>query len=112
MVNNTAECVVIPSTNTITLDLNGKTITCNTANTSAITNNGTLTVNDTSTGGTITSTYYGIENKGSATLTNGTIKSTSNTSIYNNSTQTNASGTSLYINGASIVSTSALVLPV
>ena len=106
MVNNTAECVVIPSTNTITLDLNGKTITCNTANTSAITNNGTLTVNDTSTGGTITSTYYGIENKGSATLTNGTIKSTSNTSIYNNSTQTNASGTSLYINGASIVSTS------
>ena len=106
MVNNTAECVVIPSTNTITLDLNGKTITCNTANTSAITNNGTLTVNDTSTGGTITSTYYGIENKGSATLTNGTIKSTSNTAIYNNSTQTNASGTSLYINGASIVSTS------
>ena len=106
MVNNTAECVVIPSTNTITLDLNGKTITCNTANTSAITNNGTLTVNDTSTGGTITSTYYEIENKGSATLTNGTIKSTSNTSIYNNSTQTNASGTSLYINGASIVSTS------
>ena len=106
MVNNTAECVVIPSTNTITLDLNGKTITCNTANTSAITNNGTLTVNDTSTGGTITSTYYGIENKGSATLTSGTIKSTSNTAIYNNSTQTNASGTSLYINGASIVSTS------
>ena len=106
MVNNTAECVVIPSANIITLDLNGKTITCNTANTSAITNNGTLTVNDTSTGGTITSTYYGIENKVSATLTNGTIKSTSNTSIYNNSTQTNASGTSLYINGASIVSTS------
>ena len=106
MVNNTAECVVIPSANIITLDLNGKTITCNTANTSAITNNGTLTVNDTSTGGTITSTYYGIENNGSATLTSGTIKSTSNTAIYNNSTQTNASGTSLYINGASIVSTS------
>lgn len=105
MINNTAECVTVPSNNNITLDLNGKNITCNTANTSAITNNGILTITDTSTGGSVTSTYYAINNTGSLTLTSGTIRSTGNTAVYNNSTATNASGTSLYINGASVIST-------
>ena len=85
MVNNTAECVVIPSTNTITLDLNGKTITCNTANTSAITNNGTLTVNDTSTGGAIISTSgSGINNvsTGTVTIASGSVKG-KESGIYN-----------------------------
>ena len=85
MVNNTAECVVIPSTNTITLDLNGKTITCNTANTSAITNNGTLTVNDTSTGGAIISTSgVGINNvsTGTVTIASGSVKG-KESGIYN-----------------------------
>ena len=85
MVNNTAECVVIPSTNTITLDLNGKTITCNTANTSAITNNGTLTVNDTSTGGAIISTSgSGINNvsTGTITIASGSVKG-KESGIYN-----------------------------
>ena len=85
MVNNTAECVVIPSTNTITLDLNGKTITCNIANTSAITNNGTLTVNDTSTGGAIISTSgSGINNvsTGTVTIASGSVKG-KESGIYN-----------------------------
>ena len=85
MVNNTAECVVIPSANIITLDLNGKTITCNTANTSAITNNGTLTVNDTSTGGAIISTSgVGINNvsTGTVTIASGSVKG-KESGIYN-----------------------------
>ena len=90
MVNNTAECVVIPSTNTITLDLNGKTITCNTANTSAITNNGTLTVNDTSTGGAIISTSgSGINNvsTGTITIASGSVKG-KESGIYNTTSGT------------------------
>ncbi len=90
MVNNTAECVVIPSTNTITLDLNGKTITCNTANTSAITNNGTLTVNDTSTGGAIISTSgVGINNvsTGTVTIASGSVKG-KESGIYNTTSGT------------------------
>ncbi len=90
MVNNTAECVVIPSTNTITLDLNGKTITCNTANTSAITNNGALTVNDTSTGGAIISTSgVGINNvsTGTVTIASGSVKG-KESGIYNTTSGT------------------------
>ena len=90
MVNNTAECVVIPSTNTITLDLNGKTITCNIANTSAITNNGTLTVNDTSTGGAIISTSgSGINNvsTGTVTIASGSVKG-KESGIYNTTSGT------------------------
>ena len=90
MVNNTAECVVIPSTNTITLDLNGKTITCNIANTSAITNNGTLTVNDTSTGGAIISTSgVGINNvsTGTVTIASGSVKG-KESGIYNTTSGT------------------------
>lgn len=106
MVNDTTECVTITSSNNITLDLSGKTVTCTTSNTPLITNNGTLTIKSGTTGGTLNSTYYAIENKGSLTLTSGTIKSTNSIAVNNNSTATNAKGASLYVNGAEVISTS------
>ncbi len=106
MVNDTTECVTIPSTNNITLDLYGKVITCDTSNTSAITNNGILKVVSSQTNGEINSTYYAINNLGSLILTSGKIQSTNNVAVYNNSTKTQANGVSLYVDGATVISTS------
>lgn len=85
--------------NSITLDLNGHTLTCTGTNEVALTvsSGKTVTIQDGGTGGGITGTLAGIDNKGTLTVTGGTITGTSNNGngIYNsaNATLTVSGGT-------------------
>lgn len=85
--------------NSITLDLNGHTLTCTGTSEDALTvsSGKTVTIQDGGTGGSITGTLAGIGNKGTLTVTGGTITGTSNNGngIYNsaNATLTVTGGT-------------------
>ena len=97
LLDDVTENVTIPEGVTITLDLNGHVLNGGTVSkTAALTNNGTVTIKDSSTGGTIkreddrTAGYYTIDNQGTMTFLGGTV--------YNNS-GTGATGASLIRNG-------------
>ena len=83
--------------NSITLDLNGHTLTCTGTNEVALTvsSGKTVTIQDGGTGGGITGTKVGIDNNGTLTVTGGTITGTSNNGygIYNEGTLTVSGGT-------------------
>lgn len=85
--------------NSITLDLNGHTLTCTGTNKVALTvsSGNTVTIQDGGTGGGITGTLAGIENNGTLTVTGGTITGTGDngSGIYNsdNATLTVTGGT-------------------
>ncbi|MCD8309266.1 MAG: hypothetical protein LUD19_05355, partial [Clostridia bacterium] len=98
--------VTISSGYTVTLDLNGNTLSASTVNTVTVSSGGSLTVVDSASGGTIsntdtTSTYYVINNAGSLTIDSGII-SGSYRSI-------NTTGT-LEINGGTISGSNYAVL--
>ena len=77
VLSNLTECVSISNKLTITLKLNGKTVTCSTANTYTISNSGVLTI--TGSTGTITSTNYrAVNNTGTITVSSGTISAAGN----------------------------------
>lgn len=110
------ESITVPAGKTITLDLNGQTVSLETNSDSIkqlLTNNGTLTIKDSGTNGTLTykntaaSTAFAantILNAGSLTITGGTISNTSNAGIHygvdNNSTSRNVN---LNVTGGSIL---------
>ncbi|MCD8371677.1 MAG: carbohydrate-binding domain-containing protein [Clostridia bacterium] len=89
--------ITVESGSTVTIDLNGQTLTLGSYN---ITNNGTLTITDTSNDGGGTITYSGsgttslatraIDNSGVLKLSGGTIKTTATAShaVYNSGTAT------------------------
>ncbi len=71
LAENETKDVVIPASKTVTLDLNGKTLTNSSNHT--ITNNGTLTVTGAGTVDNITNGKGALYNKGTATLESGTF---------------------------------------
>lgn len=92
--------VTIPADKTLTIDLNGKTISYSTS-AGAITNKGNLTIDDSATGGKVfnTKSYPAIKNDGAAavlTIKSGTIESpttsTTNGTIMNQSGTVNVTG--------------------
>ena len=104
-INNREETTVVtvPSGKTITLDLNGKTVTYNidaqSAETAAITNNGTLTVSG---NGTLTTSsgLHLIENTGTVNMSQtGTVSNTNSGSysVIHNSGTVNKTGTGTVI---------------
>ena len=96
LIDDVTESVTIDSGKDIVLDLNGKTLNGGTeAKKAAITNYGTLTIQDNSETGTgiikrgddETAGYYTIDNQGTMTISGGTI--TNNTGFINNNGQKN-----------------------
>lgn len=97
LLDDVTENVTIPEGVTVTLDLNGHVLNGGTVSkTAALTNYGTVTIKDSSTGGTIkreddrTAGYYTIDNQGTMTFLGGTV--------YNNS-GIGSNGASLIRNG-------------
>lgn len=76
--------------NSITLDLNGHTLTCTNDVALIVSSGKTVTIQDGGTGGGITGILAGITNNGTLTVTGGTITGTSNNGngIYNEGTLT------------------------
>lgn len=108
LIDDTDENVTIPAGKTLTLDLNGCTLNGGTNNGSkaALTNNGTVTIKDSKTSGTIkredtggSGSYYTIKNEGTMTIESG--------NIYNQSGELPPvwGGASLICNGASNAAT-------
>ena len=91
--------------NSITLDLNGHTLTCTGTNEVALTvsSGKTVTIQDGGTGGSITGTMVGIDNNGTLTVTGGTITGTSNNGygIYNELGTLDVSGGTITCSGNS-----------
>ncbi|MBS7219513.1 MAG: DUF3737 family protein, partial [Oscillospiraceae bacterium] len=80
LLKNVTENVTIPKAKTITLDLNGCTLSGGTiAGRAALTNHGTVVIRDSGSGGEIiredngTSGYYTIDNQGTMTIENGKV---------------------------------------
>ncbi|MCD8040072.1 MAG: hypothetical protein LUF82_00945, partial [Clostridia bacterium] len=93
--------VTISSGTTVTIDLNGNTLSASTVNTVTVSSGGSLTVVDSASGGTISNTstgaYYAIENNATLNITGGTI--TAVKAVYQNSgTLTMTGGTVLGTN--------------
>ncbi len=92
------ETLTIPANKNVVLDLAGFTVDASSTNGSGITNNGTLTVKDSSEAqtGTVTG-RYGISNNGEFTLLSGTLVGTGNDGIFNS-----PDATSLTVAGGTI----------
>ena len=85
LLKDTEENVTVPTGKTLTLDLNGCTLDGGTTkNSPALTNNGTITIKDSKSGGTIkrsdtldSASYYTILNNGTMTIDGGKIENNS-----------------------------------
>ena len=112
--------LTIPAGKTVTLDLNGKTISQTKAQTEAyamIYNHGTLTIQDTVGGGKISYTDSGnggeyisdtIYNYGTLTMKSGTVENLSNATVARNGypqALDNSDGATLYVQGGNVIST-------